>query len=124
LRIETSNRVAEVDFEVRWVAALEGAEVGRATVRWSSRSGEGALEIVDFLLTTETPGGGPVELAQLRLTAAHEMGHVLGLPHSDDPGDVMYPYNTATRLTIRDFRTLEALYALPAGARVEIGSGG
>ncbi len=57
-----------------------------------------------------------VSPAQLRLTAAHEMGHALGLPHSDSKRDVMYPTNTATALTARDYRTMEALYALPDGA--------
>jgi predicted Zn-dependent protease len=70
------------------------------------------------VLSTRDPAGGPVPPERIRLTAAHEMGHVLGLPHSDDPDDVMYPYNTATRLTFRDFRTLEVLYRLPAGARI------
>jgi hypothetical protein len=30
----------------------------------------------------------------------------------------MFPTNTATRLTVRDFRTLEALYTLPNGAEI------
>ena len=55
---------------------------------------------------------------QLLLTAAHEMGHALGLPHSDSERDVMYPTNTARSLSTRDFRTLGALYRLPNGALI------
>ncbi len=58
------------------------------------------------------------------LTAAHEMGHALGLPHSDSDRDVMYPTNTARNLTTRDFRTMEALYRLPNGAKIRRGPQG
>ena len=78
------------------------------------------LTVLDFVLATHTPGGAPLDPLRLRLTAAHEMGHVLGLPHSPDAADVMHTFNTATRLTFRDFRTVEVLYGLPAGALVVI----
>ena len=58
---------------------------------------------------------------EVPLTAAHEMGHVLGPPHSDSHRDVVYPTNTARSLTPRDFRTVEALYRLPNGARIRRG---
>jgi len=46
----------------------------------------------------------------------HEMGHALGLGHSDSPGDVMYPYYQATQhLTADDIAALRTLYAAPAG---------
>lgn len=48
----------------------------------------------------------------------HEMGHALGLPHSDREADVMYPSRTARRLTTRDHRTALSLYALPGGALI------
>ncbi len=65
--------------------------------------------------------GRRYELApqQVLLTAAHEMGHALGLPHIDSERDVMYPTNTARSLSNRDFRTLDALYRLPNGAEIE-----
>ena len=68
-----------------------------------------------------SPARRKLELApeQVLLTAAHEMGHALGLPHSDSERDVMYPTNTARNLSNRDFRTVDALYRLPNGAKIE-----
>jgi len=43
-------------------------------------------------------------------------GHLLGLGHSDQPEDVMYPTTTVHDLTNRDRRTAGLLYALPPGS--------
>lgn len=120
LTVSTSTRGgAPPDVDVRWVRTLDADRVGLATVRWQVGPRGAELTVMDFVLATHAPGGRILDPSRIRLTAAHEMGHVLGLPHSDDPADVMYRYNTATRLTYRDFRTVEVLYGLPAGARLE-----
>ena len=109
---------ADADVTVRWVQSLDGDRLGQTSIRWGMPSGTPVYEVDDFVLAVRAPGGAPLSPEKVRLTAAHEMGHVLGLPHSEDEADVMYPYNTATRLTFHDFRTIEVLYGLPAGARV------
>jgi hypothetical protein len=49
--------------------------------------------------------------------ALHETGHALGLGHSDDPGDVMYPYyRRATSLSQGDIAAILTLYAAQDGA--------
>jgi hypothetical protein len=49
--------------------------------------------------------------------ALHEVGHALGLGHSDKPGDVMYPYyRMHTTLMPNDIAALQELYAAPSAA--------
>jgi Matrixin len=101
-------------FSVRWATNLGDSRIGEARTRWSRRAG---LEVESIALTTAGALGAnaPAGLRQVRLTAAHEMGHALGLPHSDERRDVMYPTNTATSMSAQDYRSIEVLYATPDG---------
>jgi hypothetical protein len=66
------------------------------------------------------PGGEAATLARVKAVASHEMGHALGLQHSDLESDIMFPVLSpdASRLRVsaRDLRTVDALYALPNGS--------
>lgn len=115
------SEIGEADFEIRWVRSLNGNELGRTGTRWSSGPEGIAMEVISIELATRSPGSGaPRDPAAIRLTAAHEMGHALGLPHSDDRRDVMYPTNSALNLTAHDYSTMNALYRLQNGATIEI----
>jgi len=120
LSVRTRKTGESPDATVQWVSSMEGDRLGRAEIEWA-RSGEIVrVRVLGFTVNTHQPGteGRALTPQEVELVAAHEMGHVLGLPHSDDARDVMFPQNTATRLTARDFRTLAALYSLPNGAEI------
>jgi len=87
--------------------------------RWIQQNGHASLQVTSFRLSLVSPGTDQaLPRRQIELTAAHEMGHALGLPHSDESGDVMYPTNTANTLSARDYRAMQALYRLPNGVGI------
>lgn len=120
IRVTRSDRPGSEDFVVSWSRRLNGTELGRTATRWELRDGVPEMQVQEFVLTTHAPWGDERRLSprQIQLTAAHEMGHALGLPHSDERRDLMYPTNTATRLTTRDYLVMQALYGLENGAEI------
>ena len=121
--VESRDRGTPADFTVDWMKNPPENQLGLTSTRWTQEGGRATLEVTSFRLALASPSSqGPLMARQIELTAAHEMGHALGLPHSDDPRDVMYPTNTAVTLSARDYKAMEALYRLPNGVGIWRGS--
>lgn len=105
------------DFGIRWTASIGGSQIGLARIHWSETSGLG-VKYLELGIVSPNSQGAWADPNQIRLTAAHEMGHALGLGHSDSDRDVMYPTNAARSVSARDRRSMEALYDTPDGTLI------
>ena len=102
---------SDAEVRVRWVSSLAN-RTGSTTWRASR---DGWLQSGDVTLATHMSSGGAIDARGMRAIALHEIGHVLGLSHSDRPHDVMAPLVRVTDPSTVDSATVRLLYTFPAG---------
>lgn len=94
---------------VLWRRQLPDRRAGQVT---RQADGDGWLRAAVMELSTRNMRGAVQDTATLRAVALHEVGHLLGLEHSPDEGDIMAPWVVAHRLSSRDRATAQALYGV------------
>jgi hypothetical protein len=105
---------ASADIVVRWrVSFANGNQAGVTDLRWTN---SGPVRHAYVSLATRNEGDSLFSDEALLGAAIHELGHAMGLPHSADSADVMYPVTRVTTVSERDRATARLLYSLPPGS--------
>jgi hypothetical protein len=109
--LDADSSMAEVRFH--WRIQFEGERSGQTDLQWDS---EGHITRGDITLATFDLKGQPLDADGVRVMALHEIGHLLGLDHSPDTGDIMYPTPRVRDLSSHDIATALLLYDLAPGS--------
>jgi hypothetical protein len=109
--LEADSSSAEV--RVQWRIQFEGDRSGQTDLQWDEN---GHLTGGVIVLATFDIKGQPFGPDDVRVLALHEIGHLIGLDHSPDPGDIMYAQPKVRDLSPRDIRTASLLYDLAPGS--------
>jgi len=110
---------AHADIVVRWIDRFEFDRAGQTDLTWDQL---GRVRRATLSLALRTNTGAALGTNALLAVALHEAGHAIGLPHSADTADVMFPSTRTTLLSERDIRTATILYRLPTGSVKDLGA--
>jgi hypothetical protein len=100
---ELTNGAADLNIDWSGSKCSPGA-------RAETRMARSANYVIPTDLSVRTGGRSPEQLTRV---LTHELGHVLGLDHSQDPNDVMYAseQNRSSQLTRRDLAMAHWIYS-------------
>ena len=114
IRFSFVVNAGDADVSVKWVDKFEGDRIGYTRwvhdqYRWLTPGGE-------ILLALHDARGDQMPPEVTSGIARHEIGHLLGIPHSPNMTDVMYPQLMTPTLSQLDRATARLLYSVPAGS--------
>ncbi len=108
LNFYKASSPATADIHIQWVKEFGTETVGHAVDKWFVEVGLGDSVCYEHWQ--------PFSANYVNYITTHEIGHVLGVPHSDDPNSIMYPiaYNLEYGVVEQKF-TLTENYAQYVG---------
>ena len=113
VRFDFDGDSTNAEVTVKWRIQFEIERTGQTDVTWDEN---GHIQSAVITLATFDPKGRAMEPDDIRVVALHEVGHLLGLDHSKDSTDIMFPTARVRDLSDRDTRTVLLLYQLTPGS--------
>ncbi len=103
---------ATAEVHVNWVDRFSEPISGRT--RWT-RDDDWMITDANILLALHHVRGEQLDQDAMHAMALHEIGHLLGLDHTEDTLSIMAPKVRVRELSDADVATVRLIYALPAG---------
>jgi Matrixin len=113
VQFDLNGDSADAEVVFRWKPQFEIERSGQTDLHWDQ---DGHIQSAVVTLATFDPKGRAMDVDDIRVVAEHEIGHVLGLDHSPDSTDLMFPTAKVRDLSDRDVRTVLLLYQLTPGS--------
>jgi hypothetical protein len=102
----------DAEIHVSWIPKFNEQISGRT--RWS-RDDNWWIVNASILLAIHHQQGDRLDKSAMKAMALHEVGHLLGLDHTANPGSIMAPRVRIRELAEVDIATVRVLYSVPAG---------
>ena len=113
IRFSMVSDSAQAEVHVTWVPKFSEQISGRT--RWS-RNEDYWIVGGDIVLAVHHQQGDRLDESAMHAMALHEVGHLLGLDHTSNPGSIMAPRVRIRDLAPIDVATVRALYSVDAGS--------
>jgi hypothetical protein len=112
VRFAFATDSADADLHVTFIDQFDESISGRT--KWE-RDDNWWITDAEIVLAVHHRSGPALDVDAMRALALHEMGHLLGLDHTEDATSIMAPRVRVRSLSAADEATVRLLYTLPPG---------